>query len=255
MSELLPDQVAVVTGASSGIGRAIARAFAENGADVVIADIRDTPREGGTPTHELITDETDSQATFVDCDVTDVENLEQTVEAADELGGLDVWVNNAGIFRMEEFFDVTPDNYDRLMNVNAKGTFFGAQSAAKRMVQNDGGSIINISSIAGILGSGGYVTYCTSKGAVRLLTYALAHRLGPEGVRVNAIHPGGVETAMMQDADLSEEARDAFVQAIPSRRMGEPDDISGAALYLASDLASYVNGESLVVDGGYTYTG
>lgn len=255
MSQLLTDRVAVVTGASSGIGRGIARAFADNGADVVVADVREEPREGGTPTHELVADETDSRAEFVECDVSDVADLEAAVEAAENFGGVDVWVNNAGVFRLEEFLDVTPDDYDRLMDVNVKGSFFGAQRAAERMVGNGGGSIINVSSIAGILGNGGYVTYCASKGAVRLLTYALAHRLGPEGVRVNAIHPGGVETAMLQDANFDDEVREAFVQSVPSRRMGEPEDVAGAALFLASDLSSYVNGESLVVDGGYTYTG
>ncbi|WP_158057140.1 SDR family oxidoreductase [Halorussus halophilus] len=255
MSDQLSDQVAVVTGGASGIGRAIARIFAENGADVVVADVRDTPREGGTPTHELIEDETDNRAAFVECDVSDTDDLEATVATADEFGGVTVWVNNAGIFRTEEFFDVTPEEYDQLLNVNVKGAFFGAQYAAEAMVERCGGSIINVSSVAGILGNGGYVSYCTSKGALRLLTYALAHRLGPDGVRVNAIHPGGVETAMLGDAHLDDQARDAFVQAIPSRRMGEPNDIADAALFLASDRSSYVNGESLLVDGGYTNTG
>ncbi|UPV76942.1 SDR family oxidoreductase (plasmid) [Halorussus limi] len=255
MGDLLTDRVAVVTGGSSGIGRSIARAFAEHGADVVVADVRETPREGGAPTHELLEDETDANAAFVECDVTDVEDIESAMSAADEFGGIDVMVNNAGIFRLEEFLDVTPGEYDRLMDVNVKGMFFGAQRAAARMLEHDGGSIINVSSIAGIVGNGRYVTYCTSKGAVRLLTYALAHSLGPEGIRVNAIHPGGVETAMSEDANLGPEATEAFVEMIPQRRMGQPEDIAGAALFLASDLASYVTGESLVVDGGYTYTG
>ncbi|WP_306060910.1 SDR family oxidoreductase [Natronococcus wangiae] len=255
MAHLLEERTAVVTGASSGIGRSIARTFAENGSDVIVADVREDPREGGTPTHELIDDETDAAAAYVECDVSNVDDLETMIDAANQFGGVDVLVNNAGIFRPEEFLEATPDEYERLMNVNVKGAFFGSQLAARRMVENDGGSIINVSSIAGLVGNGGYVTYCVSKGALRLLTYALAHRLGPEGIRVNAIHPGGIETAMMEDAHMGPDALDQFTQAIPSRRIGEPEDIAGVALFLASDLASYVNGESLVVDGGYTYTG
>jgi NAD(P)-dependent dehydrogenase (short-subunit alcohol dehydrogenase family) len=255
MTNLLSEKTAVVTGASSGIGRSIARTFAENGADVVVGDVRDEPREGGTATHELIERETDVSATYVECDVSKGDDLEAMIDEADQFGGVDVLVNNAGIFRPEEYLGVTPDDYEELMDVNVKGPFFGSQLAAERMIENDGGCIINVSSIAGLVGNGGYVTYCVSKGALRLLTYALAHRLGPEGIRVNVIHPGGVETAMMEDAHMGPEALNQFVQAIPSRRIGEPDDIAGAALFLASDLASYVNGESLVVDGGYTYTG
>ncbi|NUB93539.1 SDR family oxidoreductase [Haloterrigena sp. SYSU A121-1] len=251
MTELLSSKTAVVTGASSGIGRSIARTFAEHGADVVVADVRDEPREDGPPTHELIERETAESAAYVECDVSRSDDLEAMIDEADRFGGVDVLVNNAGVFRPEEFLEVTPDDYERLTDVNVKGPLFGSQIAARRMIENDGGSIINVSSIAGLVGNGGYVTYCVSKGALRLLTYALAHRLGPEGIRVNAIHPGGVETAMMEDAHMGPEALDRFVQAIPSRRIGEPDDIAGAALF----LASYVNGESLVVDGGYTYTG
>lgn len=255
MADLLSEKTAVVTGASSGIGRAIAHAFAENGADVVIADVREDPREGGRPTYELIEEETDQSVTYVECDVTSVEDLEAMIDAANPFGGVDVLVNNAGVFRPEEFLEVAPDEYEQIMNVNVKGAFFSSQLAAEHMIENDGGCIINVSSIAGILGNGSYVTYCVSKGALRTLTYALAHRLGPEGVRVNAIHPGGVETAMMEDAHMGPDALEQFTRAIPSRRIGEPDDIAGAALFLASELSSYVNGESLVVDGGYTYTG
>lgn len=256
MDQLITDSAAVVTGAASGIGRAIARTFAVEGANVVVADIQSEPREGGTPTHELIEAETDQDAVFVECDVSDVDSVRDAVAAADAFGGVDIMVNNAGIYREHDFLDVTPAVYDQLMNINVRGTFFGAQAAARRMVDTDGGTIINISSTAGLQGSAGSSTYCTSKGAVRLLTYALADELGPEGVRVNAIHPGLVETTMTSEdiALVGTEAEEQFLKSVPSRRAGQPDDIASAALYLASELSSYVNGESLVVDGGLTRT-
>ncbi|WP_049890179.1 SDR family oxidoreductase [Natronorubrum sulfidifaciens] len=254
MSPMLTDDVAVVTGGSSGNGRAIARRFAAEGADIVVADIQESPREGGEPTHELIEDETDANATFVECDVTNVDDLESAVEAAEEFGGVTVMVNNAGIFHGEEFLEVDEDDFGRMMDINVKGVFFGAQAAAKRMVEADGGRIINLSSVAGLEGSGEFVTYCGTKGAVRLLTYAMAAKLGPDGVRVNAIHPGLIETTMTTDdfPIMGTDAEEGFLQAIPSRRAGQPEDVADAALYLASDLSDYVTGESLVVDGGMT---
>lgn len=256
MSTLLKDNVAVVTGGSSGNGRAIARRFASEGADIVIADIQESPREGGDPTHELIEAETEARATFVECDVTNVDDLEAAVEAAEEFGGITVMVNNAGIFHGEEFLEVDEDAFDRMMDINVKGVYFGAQAAAKRMVEAGGGRIINLSSVAGLEGSGEFITYCGTKGAVRLLTYSMAAKLGPDGVRVNAIHPGLIETAMTTDdyPIMGTDAEEEFLQAIPSRRAGQPEDVADAALYLASDLSDYVNGESLVVDGGMTNT-
>jgi NAD(P)-dependent dehydrogenase (short-subunit alcohol dehydrogenase family) len=256
MAGLLQDEVAVVTGGASGNGRAIAMALAREGAHVVVADLQAEPREGGTPTHELVTAETDSKAKFVRCDVTTVADVEAAVEEADEFGGVDVMVNNAGIFRAEEFLEVTEEEYDRLMDVNVKGVFFGAQAAAKKMREKSGGSIVNISSVAGLRGSGPYVTYNTSKGAVKLMTYALASKLGPEGIRVNAVHPGLIETTMTtEDVPIfGTDQEDAFVETIPSRRSGTPEDVANAVLFLASDLADYVNGESLVVDGGMANT-
>ncbi len=256
MSGLLADGTAVVTGGASGNGRAMATAFAREGADVVVADLQPDPREGGTPTHELIAAETDRRATFVECDVTAVADLTAAIDAAEAFGGVSVMVNNAGIFRAEEFLDVTEDAFDRLMDVNVKGVFFGAQAAAERMIETGGGSIINISSVAGLRGSAPYVTYNASKGAVRLMTYALAAKLGPEGIRVNAIHPGLIETAMTtEDVPIFGTEQEAeFVRTIPSRRAGTPDDVADAAVFLASDSAGYVNGESLIVDGGMTNT-
>lgn len=143
-----------------------------------------------------------------------------------------------------------------MIDINVNGVYFGSQYAAKEMVENDGGNIINMSSAAGLEGSANFVTYCTTKGAVRLMTYALAAELGPEDIRVNAIHPGLIETEMTTEdvPIIGLDAGEGFLQTIPSRRFGKPDEVADAALYLSSELASYVNGESLVVDGGMINT-
>ena len=254
---LLENRTAVVTGGSSGIGRAISLAYADEGADVVIADLRAEPREGGEPTHDRIAAETDRSASFVDCDVTDRSDLAAAVDAADEFGGLDVMVNNAGYFRGEDFLEVDPDEFYQTMDVNVFGTFFGAQAAARKMVdQDDGGVILNLSSTSGIEGARNYVSYCASKGAVRLMSYALAAELGREGIRVNAIHPGIVETTMTQEdvPIVGTDAGEAYKREIPSGRYAQPEDIADAAVFLASDMGEYVNGSSLVLDGGLTNT-
>jgi NAD(P)-dependent dehydrogenase (short-subunit alcohol dehydrogenase family) len=256
MSQRLAGQVAVVTGGSSGIGRAISRRFAEEGADIVIADIRDQPREATTPTHEVITEETDATVRYCQCDVGDRTEFAAAMEVADEFGGVDVLVNNAGQYRAQELTSVTEAEFDSMMNTNVKGTFFGTQLAAERMVPGDGGSIINLSSVAGLEGYGAYLTYCATKGAVRLMTYATADALGPEGVRANAIHPGLIDTAMTREdvPILGSEDEEEALELIPSRRAGQPEDVADAALFLASDEAEYVNGESLLVDGGLVNT-
>jgi len=151
---------------------------------------------------------------------------------------------------------VTEDDLDEVLGVNLEGVFFGAQAAAEVMVERGEGCIINLSSVTGIRGAANNTTYCASKGGVRLLTYSLAAELGPEGVRVNAIHPGYIETAMLaEDVPLvGTDAQTTLEERVPQGRLGEPEDVAGAAVYLASDLAGYVNGESLVVDGGNVST-
>ena len=250
---LLGGQTAVVTGGSSGIGRGIAREFAAHGTHaVVVADIQRGPKEGGTPTHELIDEETEAQSAFVNCDVTDRGDLEAAVDTAAEFGGIDVMVNNAGIWHPDDFLEVTEEEYRQLMAVNLEGAYFGSQVAARRMAVADGGSIINISSIAGLFGNGNWPTYSASKGGLTTLTYALAHRLADDGIRVNAIHPGSIETKIGGDQEVSPEQAAAMLEEVPMGRYGQPEEIGGAAVFLASELASYVTGESLVVDGGWT---
>ena len=256
MSQLLTDQTAVVTGGASGIGRRIALTFADHGADVVVADVREKPREGGEPTHEQITTETDQTAVFVECDVTERADLETAVEATEELGGLDIMVNNAGIHSETPFFEITEEEYDQLMDINVKGAFFGAQVAGERLIENeDGGTIINMASLAADQGAAYQTIYTASKGAVKSLTYALADVFGGHGVRVNAIKPSFTETQMLEQGGMGEgeagkQLQEAMLGATPAGRFEQPEEIATVALFLASELSSYVNGESISVDGG-----
>lgn len=251
----LAGQVAVVTGGASGIGRETCVRLADAGADIVVADLQEQPREGGTPAHERVREETDADAVFLECDVTDRADRETLVEKCAEMGGADVLVNSVGIFRGEEFPEVTEEEFDQMMSVNVKSVYFVTQALLDQLLDGDG-SVINLSSVAGLRGAGDFVSYCASKGAVRLLTYSLADRYGPEGLRVNAIHPGIIETSMVTEdvPIIGGESEEAFLQTVPLRRFGEPGDVADAARYLASDRSSYVNGESLVVDGGMTNT-
>ena len=255
----LADDVAVVTGGASGIGRRISLTLAEKGADIVVADLQAEPREGGDPTHELVGSEFDGTGRYVECDVTDPSDLEAAVDAAEAIGGITIMVNNAGISCSRDFLDITETQYERMMEINAKGTFFGAQAAADRMIEADReGSIVNIASISGVTGRATGVHYCASKGAVRVMTYAMAAALGPHDIRANAVCPGLVESSMTrEDLEMFGDERgaiDTYERTAPLQRVGQPRDIADAVLYLASSLSGFVTGESVIVDGGATNT-
>jgi NAD(P)-dependent dehydrogenase (short-subunit alcohol dehydrogenase family) len=251
MSQLLAETTAVVTGGASGLGRAISRTFADHGGDVVVADVRETPREGGDATHEVIAAETEQSAQFVECDVTDRADLRSAVDAAEAFGGIDVMVNNAGISDETDFLEVTEAEYDRLMEINARGVFFGSQAAVKRFTENGGGgAIVNMASLAADRTGSVPETYVASKGAVQSLTYKLAERFGNEGIRVNAIKPSFTDTELVAESSMSAGQAAMLKETIPLGRFAEPDEVANVALFLASDLSSYVNGESILVDGG-----
>ncbi|MDS0281388.1 SDR family NAD(P)-dependent oxidoreductase [Haloarcula onubensis] len=260
MTQLLDGKTAVVTGAASGLGRAISLTFAEHGADVVVADIREEPKEGGEPTHERIEAGTGQRAEYVECDVTDPDDHAVAAAAAAELGGLDVWVNNAGVISHIDFLDITEDDFDRVMDIDVKGVFFGAQAAARQFLESDSdGTIINMSSLAAVRTGGDMPLYGPAKAGVQQLTYSLADRFGGDGIRVNCINPGWTETQMLAESPMGEgEAGQRFQEmllgAIPQGRFGKPEEVANVALFLASDLASYVNGERIVVDGGFANT-
>jgi NAD(P)-dependent dehydrogenase (short-subunit alcohol dehydrogenase family) len=246
-SGLLAGKVAVITGAASGIGRATAQAFAAHGAAaVIVADFRSEPREGGRTTVDLVQD-AGTSARFVETDVTRPADLVRAVAIAESLGGLTTMVNCAGIFRREDFFEVSEESFDQMLAVNVRGTFFGCQAAAALMRER-GGSIVNLASVASYRGSVGHATYHASKGAVQALTYALARDLAQFGIRVNAVHPGAVDTSMLRIDDPVLPAIDAAT-AFPLGRPASATDVANAIVYLVSDLSEYVSGASLTVDG------
>ncbi|MCY6379819.1 SDR family oxidoreductase [Hoeflea prorocentri] len=249
---MLDNKVAIITGGSSGNGRAIAKKFVENGARVIVADLSEEVREGGEPTVAMIDRFKPGAAKFMTCDVSKTDDLEAVVQAAEDWGGLDIMVNNAGILIKQPILEATEDIFDKMVDVNIKGVYFGSQAAARAMAKRKSGVIINMCSVAGMRGTGGFSHYNMTKGAVRLLTYSLADELGPMGIRVNNVNPGIMRTQMNVEDDpvIGTDTGEGYLDIIPARRWGEPEEVADTCLYLASDLSTYVTGTSLIVDGG-----
>lgn len=254
----LEGRVAVVTGSSSGNGRAIALRFAREGAAVVCADLREAPLPGGAdgeePTHAVIARE-GGQAVFAACDVTDGPQVEAAIRAASsEFGRLDHVVANAGInIAVNDLVDEPWEQYEQTVAVNQHGVWWTCREGARALVeQGDGGRIVVIASIAGLIGSPTGIAYNSTKGAVIQMTRTLALQLAPHGITVNAICPGWVRTAMTKETQAAPELLELALARHPLGRMGEVEDVAGAAFFLASDDAAWVTGVALPVDGGYT---
>ncbi|MFI0352797.1 SDR family NAD(P)-dependent oxidoreductase [Actinomadura sp. 9N407] len=241
----LDGKVALITGGARGIGEAHARAFVAEGAKVVIGDILE---ERGTALADEI------GATFIRMDVTSSAAWTAAVDRTVELHGkLNVLVNNAGILRFRTVAEMTEEELRQVLDINLIGPWLGMKAVIEPMKAAGGGSIVNTSSIEGYAAAGGLSAYAASKFGVRGITKAAAQELGPFGIRVNSVHPGGVATELALDPANSEATNidgEAFFKALPLGRWGQPQDIAGAAVYLASDESAYCTGTEILVDGG-----
>ena len=245
----LQNKVALISGGAKGMGAVEAKLFAKEGAKVVIGDVLET--EGKQIEAEI--NETGGECLFVPLDVTD-ENQWNTAVAATlgRFGKLDILINNAGIFRSGTVEETSSAEWDQVMDINAKGVFLGAKAAIPAMREAGGGSIINLSSVAGLVGAAYSTAYSASKGAVRLFTKSTAIQYATDGVRCNSIHPGVIQTDMTKEAIADSQFKAQRLDPTPLARLGQPEDVAYGALYLASDESSFVTGAELVIDGGWT---
>lgn len=239
------DRVALITGAASGIGRLTAFRMAEEGARVIIADIQD---DKGAEVVHLIAD-VGKQAHYIHLDVTSEQGwMDAVEETVEKFGRLDILVNNAGIGDTQPIEEVSYDLYKKVVAVTQDSVFLGMKAAAAELKKTGNGAVVNVSSIFGLTGGFGVSpAYHAAKGAVRILTKSTALAWATEGVRVNSVHPGFVETPILGDAE-----RSVFIEATPMRRIGTPDDIATVIRFLASDEASFITGAEIVVDGGFS---
>ena len=245
----LDGKVALISGGARGQGAAEALLFAKEGAKVVFGDLLDD--EGRQIEAEVA--ELGGDATYIHLDVTSADDWDAAVQTAlDRYGRLDILVNNAGILgRRTGLEDTTSEQWDAVLNVNAKGAFVGTKAAIPALRDAGGGSIVNISSIAGIIADPtGIPAYQASKGAVRLLTKSTALQHAADNIRCNSVHPGLIVTAMSEDVLADPDRRQEFFGSIPLGRLGTVDDIANGVLFLASDDSSFVTGSELIIDGG-----
>ena len=244
----LDGKVAIISGGAKGQGAEEARLFAQEGAKVIIGDILD--REGMQIESEIA--EQGGEAKFVHLDVSSEEDWSRTVDLSmREYGRLDILVNNAGILLMKGLEETSGQEWDNIQNINSKGVFLGSKTVIPAMRESGGGSIVNISSIAGLIGAK-FTAYGASKGLVRTLTKSVAVNHGHEGIRCNSVHPGIIETDMVSEMIGSQEGREYQLNRTPLKVIATSRDVALGVLYLASDESRYVTGSELVIDGGIT---
>ena len=238
----------LVTGGSRGIGRAIAIGMAEEGADIGINYVYHKDAA------EKVADEIKKigrKAILIQADVADVSDCYRMVdEFCKTVGRIDVLVNNAGICILGKFIDATEEDYDSVMNTNLKGEFFCAQAAAKKMIKQGGGTIINMSSLNGIVGEPDQCSYNASKGGINMLTKSLSLELSKYNIKVNGLGPGFIMTEAAEEDIADPEVRKEYLENIPLHRFGKPEDVVGAAIFLASSDSDYFAGQTLYMDGG-----
>ena len=248
---ILEGKVALVTGGAQGIGYAIAERYAQEKAKVVIADVDDDQGEAAEQELRRI-----NSTQYVRCDVAsklDVHNL--VARTIDEFGRIDILVNNAGVLATGDFLDVSEEDFDRVLSINLKGAFLCGQAVARHMVDRvreggESGTIINMSSVNAVFAIANQVPYSVSKGGISQLTKVMALSLAPHGIRVNAIGPGSIMTRILSAVATDEAATKRILSRTPLGRIGEPSEIAGVAVFLASSDASYVTGQTIYADGG-----
>ncbi len=240
------DKIAIVTGSAMGIGSVIAKHFGNEGAKVVISDVLE--ESAAAPLLEEIS-MAGSEAIFVRCNVANRDDVEHLVaETLDRYGRLDILVNNAGITRDTLVIRMSDEDWQAVIDVNLKGAFFCSRAAAKVMMRQRYGRIVNISSVVGLMGNAGQANYAASKAGLIGLTKSLAKELAPRGVTVNAVAPGFIQTKMTEK--LPDNVREEYLRFIPMKDFGQPQDVANVVAFLASDDARYVTGEVIRVDGG-----
>lgn len=241
----LNNKVAIITGASQGIGRTIALVFAKSGANVICI------ARSESKIKELCLEITDQggQASPIACDVGDGDAFANAIKSVtNEYGKLDILINNAGITRDALLMRMNDTQWDEVLNTNLKGAFHGMKSAIRPMMKNKYGRIINITSIVGLTGNPGQANYAASKAGLIGMTQSIAKEVGTRGITVNCIAPGWIDTEMT--VDLPEDSKKDLLDRIPIGKIGKPEDIAHAAVFLASDEASYITGQTITVDGG-----
>lgn len=237
----LTNKVAIITGAGLGIGKGIAFKLAKENCSVVVSDINEADAK-------KVAEEIGGNAVAIKCNVSKKEEVDNLInQAVKRFGKIDILVNNAGIYPYKAFLEMTEEDWDKVLNINLKSIFLCSQAAAK--VMEEGSKIIDISSIAAFVGFPQLSHYCASKGGINGFVRSLAIELAPKKINVNAVAPGAINTPGVA---ASEEMKNQIISTIPLKRMGEPEDIANAVLFLASDESSYITGQIIVVDGGWT---